>query len=62
MRLGVEIIDSGPDNKSREDVDVLRRLSDELVELCHGNAIKGIEGWRECWNGEFIHPLVVKAE
>lgn len=39
--------------KSREQLDMLRKLHDELVELCYGSAAKGIMGWKCVWNEVF---------
>jgi len=39
--------------QTREQVDLLRKLYDDMTELCYGNANKGVRGWRECWNEVF---------
>ena len=34
---------------TKDDVAELRRMIDRATELCHGDASKGITGWRECY-------------
>lgn len=35
---------------TREMILELRRACNDLSEMCHGNAAKGIAGWKNCWD------------
>ncbi|KAK3111388.1 hypothetical protein LTR53_013427 [Teratosphaeriaceae sp. CCFEE 6253] len=45
---------------SKERVETLRRIHDELVLQCYGDAGKGVQGWKEAWNE--VTGLGVKSE
>ncbi|TKA83292.1 hypothetical protein B0A55_00813 [Friedmanniomyces simplex] len=49
-------VESGVSN--REEVEALRKAYDEMVELCYGDAKRGVRGWKEAWNEIFGYSTI----